>query len=159
VLLCIDNLETLIRNHPQEFEDFVQALPRDWRVLVTSRVSVNGANVLALGPIRREGAMKLARDYTSLRGAGRLDESQVARLVDVCDRSPLAIRLAIDSYVAGSELSKALNQTKDRITDFSYTSLVDHLPSNASKVMECLFGSNNSLTRGQIGNFLETLSR
>ena len=59
VLLCIDNLETLIRDHPQEFEDFVQSLPRDWRVLVTSRVSVNGANVLSLGPIRREGAMKL----------------------------------------------------------------------------------------------------
>jgi hypothetical protein len=155
VLLCIDNLETLIRDHPQDFEDFVQSLPRDWRVLVTSRVSVNGANVLSLGPIRREGAMKLARDYTSLRGAGRLDEKQVARLVDVCDRSPLAIRLAIDSYAAGSELSKALNQTKDRITDFSYTSLVDHLHPDASRVMECLFGSNHSLTRGQIGHLLD----
>jgi hypothetical protein len=155
VLLCIDNLETLIRDHPQDFEDFVQSLPRDWRVLVTSRVTVNGANVLSLGPIRREGAMKLARDDTSLRGAGRLDETQVSRLVDVCDRSPLAIRLAIDSYAAGSELSKALNQTKDRITDFSYTSLVDRLHPNASKVMECLFGSNNSLTRGQIGPLLD----
>src|ERR1035441_5692351 len=59
VLLCIDNLETLLRDHPQEFEDFVQALPHEWRVIVTSRVSVNGANVIALGPIRREGAVKL----------------------------------------------------------------------------------------------------
>jgi hypothetical protein len=70
VLLCIDNLETLIRDHPQDFEDFVQSLPHDWRVIVTSRVSVNGANVLPLGPIRREGAVKLARDYTSYRGSG-----------------------------------------------------------------------------------------
>jgi hypothetical protein len=155
ILLCIDNLETLIRNHPQDFEDFAQSLPREWRVLVTSRVSVNGANVLALGPIRREGAMKLARDYTSLRGAGRLDENQVARLVDVCNRNPLAIRLAIDSFAAGSELSKALEQTKDRIIDFAYTSLVDHLHPDASKVMECLFGSNNSLSRGQIGHLLD----
>jgi cold shock CspA family protein len=155
LLLCIDNLETLIRDHPQDFEDFVQLLPRDWRVLVTSRVSVNGANVLALGPIRREGAMKLTRDYTSLRGASRLDESQIGRLVEVCDRNPLAIRLAIDSYAAGSELAKALEQTKDRITDFSYTSLVDHLPSDATKVLECLFGSNNSLSRGQIGLLLD----
>jgi hypothetical protein len=154
ILLCIDNLETLIRDHPQDFEDFVQALPRDWRVLVTSRLSVNGANVLALGSIRREGALKLGRDYTSYRGSGRLDEGQLGRLIDVCDRNPLAIRLAIDSYAAGTELSKALNQTRDRITDFSYTSLVDHLPVSASKVLECLFGSNASVSRGQIGDLL-----
>jgi hypothetical protein len=55
----------------------------------------------------------------------------------------------------GTELSKALSQTRDRITDFSYTSLVDHLPPNASKLLECLFGSNSSLSRGQIGNLLD----
>ena len=155
VLLCIDNLETLIRDHPQDFEDFVQSLPREWRVVVTSRVSVNGANVLSLGPIKREGAMKLTRDYILQRGATRLDEVQIGRLVDVCNRTPLAIRLAIDSFAAGSELSKALEQTKDRITDFAYTSLVEHLPEDASKVMECLFGSNTSLSRGQIGHLLD----
>jgi hypothetical protein len=53
LLLCVDNLETLIRDHPSDFEDFVQSLPRDWRVLLTSRVTVNGANVLSLGPISR----------------------------------------------------------------------------------------------------------
>ncbi|HET6841291.1 MAG TPA: hypothetical protein VFK06_06340 [Candidatus Angelobacter sp.] len=155
LLLCIDNLETLIRDHPQDFEEFVQGLPPDWRVIVTSRVSVNGANVLPLGPIRREGAIKLARDYTSYRGAGRLDESQLGQLADACDRNPLAVRLVIDSYSVGAELSKALSQTRDRITDFSYTSLVDHLPAHASKVLECLFGSNASLTRGQIGDLLD----
>jgi hypothetical protein len=155
ILLCIDNLETLIRDHPQDFDDFVQSLPHGWRVIVTSRVSVNGANVLPLGPIRREGAVKLARDYTSYRGSGRLDETQLGRLADVCDRNPLAIRLVIDSYSVGAELSKALSQTRERITDFSYTSLVDHLPANSSKVLECLFGSNVSLTRGQIGNLLD----
>ena len=89
LLLCIDNLETLIRNHPSDFEDFVQSLPRDWRVLVTSRVTVNGANVLSLGPISRAGAVKLARDYTSYRGSGRLSEKQFDQLVEVCDRNPL----------------------------------------------------------------------
>ena len=60
---------------------------------MTSRVTVNGANVLALGPIKREGAIKLARDYSSLRGSGRLDEGQLGRLVEVCDRNPLALSL------------------------------------------------------------------
>jgi tetratricopeptide (TPR) repeat protein len=155
VLLCIDNLETIIRDHPQDFEDFAQSLPRDWRVIVTSRVTVNGANVLTLGPIRQEGALKLARDYSALRGSERLAEPQLLRLVQVCDRIPLAIRLVVDAYAAGSELSRALDQTRERIIDFSYTSLVDHLPPNASKALECLFGSNGALTRGQIGNLLE----
>ncbi|MDR3490364.1 MAG: hypothetical protein P4M05_36515 [Bradyrhizobium sp.] len=155
VLLCIDNLETILRDHPQDFEDFAQSLPQNWRVLVTSRLTVNGANVLTLGPIKREGAIKLARDYNSLRGSGRLDETQLGRLVGVCDRNPLAIRLVLDSYTAGSELSRALEQTRERIIDFSYTSLIDHLPPDASKVLECLFGSNDPLSRGQIGHLLE----
>lgn len=155
VLICVDNLETILRDHPQEFEDLTQSLPQNWRVLVTSRVTVNGANVLALGPIKREGALKLARDYSSLRGSGRIDEVQLGRLIEVCDRNPLAIRLVLDSYTAGSELSRALAQTRERIVDFSYTSLVDHLPTDASKVLECLFGSHDPLSRGQIGHLLE----
>lgn len=155
VLVCIDNLETILRDHPQDFEDFAQSLPQNWRVLVTSRVTVNGANVLALGPIKREGAIKLARDYSSLRGSGRLAETQLSRLVEVCDHNPLAIRLVLDSYTAGSELSRALEQTHEQIVDFSYTSLVEHLPADASKVLECLFGSGDPLSRGQIGHLLE----
>jgi tetratricopeptide (TPR) repeat protein len=155
VLLCIDNLETILRDHPQDFEDFAQSLPQHWRVLVTSRVTVNAANVLTLLAIKREGAVKLARDYSSLRGTGRIAEAQLGRLVDVCDRNPLAIRLVLDSYSAGSELASALVQTRERIVDFSYTSLVDHLPPDASKVLECLFGSTDPLSRGQIGHLLE----
>lgn len=155
ILLCIDNLETIIRDHPNDFEEFAQSLPRDWRILVTSRVTVNGAIVLTLGPISQAGGLKLARDYSSLRSSGRLAEPQLARLVQVCDRNPLAIRLVVDAFAAGSELSRALDQTRDRIIDFSYTSLVDHLPPNASKVLKCLFGSNDPLSRGQIGHLLE----
>jgi tetratricopeptide (TPR) repeat protein len=155
VLLCIDNLETLLRDHADKFEDFVQILPAAWRVLVTSRVGVNGANVLALGPIKRDGAMKLARDYLSIRGAARLAEDQLSKLADVCDRNPLAVRLAIDSYAAGTELAAALSQTKDRIVEFSYTSLVDHLPHDASKVLECLFGSPEPRGRSEIGHLLD----
>ena len=155
VLLCIDNLETLLRDHADKVEEMVQELPPSWRVLVTSRVAVNGANVLSLGPIKREGAMKLARDYLSIRGAARLAEDQLVRLVDVCDCNPLAIRLAVDSYAAGVELAAALTQTKERIVEFSYTSLVDHLSSDAGKVLECLFGSAEPRGRSEIGHLLD----
>ena len=133
LLLCIDNLETLLRDHPEQFEEFVQTLPRDWRILVTSRVTVNGANVLSLHPIKREGAIKLARDYSSLRGIQRLDDQHLTRLIEVCDRNPLAIRLVIDAFAAGSPLEDALKQTKEQITDFSYTALIEHLPQSSGK--------------------------
>jgi hypothetical protein len=155
VLLCIDNLETLLRDHAESFEQMVQDLPAPWRVLVTSRVLVNGANVLSLGPIKRDGALKLARDYLSIRGVARLAEEQLSSLVEVCDRNPLAVRLAVDSYAAGADLAVALTQTKERIVEFSYTSLIDHLPSDSEKVLECLFGSAEPRSRSEIGHLLE----
>jgi cold shock CspA family protein len=157
VLLCIDNLETLLRDHADKFEEMVQELPALWRVLVTSRVVVNGANVLSLGRIKRDGAVKLARDYLSIRGAGRLAEEQLLRLVEVCDQNPLAVRLAVDSYAAGADLGTALAQTKERIVEFSYTSLIDHLPEESDKVLECLFGSSESRSRSEVGHLLELL--
>lgn len=155
VLLCIDNLETLLRDHAGSFEQMVQDLPASWRILVTSRVAVNGANVLSLGPIKRDGAIKLARDYLSIRGASRLADDQLHRLVEVCDRNPLAVRLAVDSYAAGADLAAALTQTKERIVEFSYTSLIDHLPVDSDNVLECLFGSAEPRSRSEIGHLLE----
>jgi hypothetical protein len=155
VLLCIDNLETLLRDHAEKFEEMVQELPTAWHILVTSRVTVNGANVLTLGPIKPSGAMKLARDYLSIRGVAPLPEDQLLRVVDVCDRNPLAIRLTIDSYAAGAELAGALTQTKERILEYSYTSLLERLLPEAGKVLECLFGSAVPQSRSEIGHLLE----
>lgn len=154
VLLCIDNLETLLRDHPEQFEAMVEDLPSAWRVLATSRVGVNGANVQTLGPIKKEGAIKLARDYMSIRGASRLTEDDLGRLVDVCDCNPLAIRLVVDGYAAGVDLATALAQAKDKILEFSYTSLIDQLPEDAEEVLECLFGLSDPLSRAEMGHLL-----
>jgi hypothetical protein len=103
VLLCIDNLETLLRDHPTTFDEFVSELPPRWRVLVTSRVSVNSAMVLPVDAMADGAARKLARDYLSRRGGTPLPESTIERLVHACDRNPLAIRLVVDSYLANVE--------------------------------------------------------
>lgn len=100
-------------------------------------------------------AIKLARDYLSIRGASRLADDQLHRLVEVCDRNPLAVRLAVDSYAAGADLAAALTQTKERIVEFSYTSLIDHLPVDSDNVLECLFGSAEPRSRSEIGHLLE----
>ena len=154
LLLCVDNLETLLRDNPLPFEQFVETLPASWRVLVTSRISVNGATVLTLDPIKREGATKLARDYIAVRGVARPSEDVLAQLVDKCECNPLAIRLTIDSYATGTELQNALTQAKGSMVDFAYRGLIDNLSLAAGKILECLFGSNDGLIRPQIGHLI-----
>ena len=35
ILICLDNLETILRDEPDQFNIFYRELPRDWRVVVT----------------------------------------------------------------------------------------------------------------------------
>jgi hypothetical protein len=59
VLLCLDNLETLLRDTPELFDSFYENLPANWRVLITSRVTVDGAKSIALGALQENGARSL----------------------------------------------------------------------------------------------------
>lgn len=67
-MLFIDNLETLLIDHPKEFEEFNYALPQSWRLLVTSRISINNSSIISLEPLKPESASLLARVYSSRRG-------------------------------------------------------------------------------------------
>jgi len=51
VLLCIDNLETLLRDNEAKFEELNYALPPAWKVLVTSRIAISNASILSLACI------------------------------------------------------------------------------------------------------------
>lgn len=146
LLLCIDNLETLLRDEPAAFEAFYRQLPPNWRVVVTSRVSVNSATVMPLKPLNKQGAEALGRVYAARRGAN-LSEDSLARLAKDCDRNPLAIRLCIDAYVAGKPLPEATSMTRDRVIEFSYRNLVDALLPQAKRVLECLFVSPEPVDR------------
>ena len=157
ILICLDNLETLLRDHPTVFEGFLADLPASWRVLVTSRVTVNSATVLSIGPMTEQGAKRLARDYMFKRGGQPLSEETFRGLVETCDRNPLAIRLTIDAYLAGTELDAALKQTRNSILEFSYSALLDVLPEQSVQVLECLFSVAEPLTRSDI-SFLLSLS-
>jgi hypothetical protein len=154
ILLCVDNLETLLRDHASAFDEFCADLPPAWRLLVTSRVPVNGANVLTIDTISLDGAKRLAREYLIRRGGERLPEETLDRVATVCDCNPLAIRLVVDSFMAGAELDSALKQTRDSILQFSYVSLLDTLPRTAIEVLECLFGVGEAVSRSDIGYLL-----
>lgn len=63
ILLCIDNLETLLVNSQKEFIDFNQSLPLHWRVIVTSRISLDSATTVPLEPLVKRHAVSLGRNY------------------------------------------------------------------------------------------------
>ncbi|EFC2661955.1 hypothetical protein CVB73_004609, partial [Escherichia coli] len=54
ILLFIDNLETLITNSTNEFQDFCNTLPAAWRLLITSRITINNASIITLEPLKEK---------------------------------------------------------------------------------------------------------
>lgn len=147
VLLCIDNLETLLRDVPEAFEAFYNELPTTWRVLVTSRVQVNSATTVSIPDLDSQGAKALAREYLAKRGGQRLPEAELESLVTTCDCNPLAIRLSVDALLAGVELHEALSRTQQAVREFSYKTLVDALSPDARALLECLFVCDGPVSR------------
>lgn len=156
VFICIDNLETLLRDHPTSFDEFYSSLPSDWRLLVTSRVPVDSATTIPINPIRNEAAAMLARNYLSRRGGSGLDLKTIERLVERTECNPLAIRICVDGIVSGLDVAAALAQARENILEFSYTNLIKNLPSSSNKVLEGLFAANQKLTRSDLSYLLDS---
>ena len=164
VLVCLDNLETVLTNaqHEKEpgdeFRKFHLNLPASWTLLVTSRVSVEGANfVRALERLPKEGAIKMARIYMREQGlvGDSFSQDDVEKMVDATDRNPLAIRLVIDSIGAGSNLSAAINNTKQDVVRYSYRNLIDQLSGVARELLECLFISREPINRFDAASLID----
>lgn len=148
ILLCLDNLETILRDEPTKFENFYRSLPREWRVVVTSRITVNSATTIPLNPLSTGGAKALARNYISKRGGEELSEQELEILVQSCDMNPLAIRLTIDGFLVGK---KSLNEmqtiAKQQVIDFSYRNLIEALSPASHELLECLFVLSEPVSR------------
>lgn len=155
ILLCLDNLETLLRDQADLFDEFYQSMPRNWRVVVTSRVSVNSATTMPLSPLSPAGAQSLARVCLAKRGGQALSEDMLKSVVMACDCNPLAIRLVIDGFIAGNSLENVLSATKKQILEFSYTNLIERLSRPANEILECLFAFPEALDRVTACTLLE----
>jgi predicted transcriptional regulator len=156
ILLCLDNLETILRDEPEQFEIFYRDLPREWRVIVTSRVSVNSATIMPLNALTFAGAKALAWNYLSKRGSERISEDELEVLVKTCDMNPLAIRLTIDGFIAGIKpLSEMQNLAKQQVIDFSYRNLIDALSPTVHELLECLFVESEPVSRTTACNLLK----
>jgi tetratricopeptide (TPR) repeat protein len=144
LLLCIDNLETLLRDSHEKFEELNYSLPANWQVLVTSRVTISNATILSLEALKEKSAIHLARTYASKRGGLDLDEKAYANITQSCFYNPLAIRLTIDLALTGRDIPSSLNVANKEIAEFSYNNLIEALSDDAIEILEAVFVENTS---------------
>ncbi|WP_243890838.1 tetratricopeptide repeat protein [Shewanella algae] len=139
ILLCIDNLETLLRDNPTSFDDLNYSLPITWKILVTSRVAISNATILPLSNLQQKSAIHLARTYHSKRGGSFKDQKVYKALTEQCFFNPLAIRLSIDLILKGKDIPESLNVANKEIAEFSYNNLIDALSQTSVEILECIF--------------------
>ncbi|MCW7552873.1 tetratricopeptide repeat protein [Endozoicomonas gorgoniicola] len=144
ILLCLDNLETLLRDNHDSFENLNHSLPVTWKVLVTSRVSITNSSVLSLNVLKEKSAIHLARTYLKKRGANPLEENAYKKLTKECHYNPLAIRLTLDLVIKGKPIPDSLNVANKEIAEFSYNNLIETLSDNSIQVLEAIFVEDSS---------------
>lgn len=143
ILFFVDNLETILRDKPALFEQLIDDLPPKWRIIVTSRIAVDGAKNLPLEVLNKPGALQLARQYLLSRGQNTRDSELIERITEGCRYNPLAIRLCIDAFIAGHDISIAILKTNESVTDFSFTHLLTSLSETSQKILEAIFVLDN----------------
>lgn len=144
VLICIDNLETLLVRSQEEFNGFNQSLPLQWRVIVTSRISLDSATTVSLKPLNRQDAYRLCRKYLSKRGIAKFEQTIIQEICEKAHYNPLAIRFTSDLIVKGESIPRAISKSEKEITTFSYSNLVDSLTEISMEVLEALYHSGSS---------------
>ncbi|MGR6666701.1 hypothetical protein ACSU4I_05885 [Escherichia coli] len=154
-LLCIDNLETLLRDGPDEFIRFQYTLPSNFKVVVTSRIMVDGAYPISLKELQSGVAFHLAKSYSDKRGIINLTPEELTRITEVTHFNPLAIRLTIDSIYNGMALPDSIEKSKKDIAAFSFNNLLDVLSNDAISILECLFVTGAS-SRSFLTHFLDS---
>ncbi|MCZ5860330.1 MULTISPECIES: tetratricopeptide repeat protein [Vibrio] len=161
ILLCVDNLETLLRESPSSFDELNYTLPGNWQVLVTSRVTISNATIISLENLQKKSAVHLARTYHNKRG-GRFERlSDYEKLTEKCFHNPLAIRLSIDLVLKGKDIPESLTVANKEIAEFSYNNLIDVLTTTGVEILECIFveGSSSRLSLCELlGKSLDEVS-
>jgi DNA-binding MarR family transcriptional regulator len=154
ILICIDNLETLLIEHQKEFTEFNQSLPLNWRVLVTSRISVESATTVPLEPLVKRHAVNLSRNYLKKRGVIDFKQEELEKIADAANNNPLAIRLTIDLYIKGIDIAQSINKSQKDIASFSYRNLIESLKPSSITILEAIYAMGTP-TRADLINFLD----
>ncbi|WDE13571.1 NB-ARC domain-containing protein [Thalassomonas haliotis] len=144
LLICIDNLETLLRDNPEAFDELNLELPAQWRILVTSRTVISSNQSITLEPLGKKHSINLISSYIRKKGGKVLGKEFSEKIAIDCYYNPLAIRLSVDKIINGNAIQTAITTTKNEIAEFSFRNLIDSLSRNANKVLEALLLAGES---------------
>jgi len=153
ILICIDNLETLLVDSQTEFVEFNESLPIKWKLLVTSRISIDSATTVPLEPLVKRHAVNLSRNYLKKRGVLDFKQEDLEKIAETANNNPLAIRLTIDLYLKGGDIISSISQSQKDIASFSYKNLIEALRENSITILEAIYAIGNP-NRSELMDFL-----
>lgn len=154
ILICIDNLETLLIKSQKEFIEFNESLPLHWRVLVTSRISIDSATTVPLEPLIKRHAVTLSRSYMRKRGIIDFKQEELEKIADAANNNPLAIRLTIDLYIKRGDISQSIHRSQKDIASFSFKNLIESLSAHSISILEAVYETNQS-TKSELIDLLD----
>lgn len=154
LILCIDNLDTLIVDDLSAFDHFIGKLPENWKIIVTTRIPIDDAKTLPLEGLDAGSSMILIRRYASSVGFKSLTNDLVERISASSASNPLAMRLNVDRVNIGGDVAATLKETQQDLVDFSFRGLVSALPKISRQILEVLFAVG-TLERGDLLTYFE----
>jgi hypothetical protein len=154
IIVCIDNFETVLSSDEMAISKLNEQLPEKAKLLLTSRITIDGVQTYSLRNMKKGDAQHLATTYAKRSGGVELPWEVVERIVKNLEGSPLAIKLAIDLYVRGDNEAVATGKARNDVISFSFTNLLERLDANEIKVLECLFVAGGPMVKADIMSIL-----
>ncbi len=140
-LLWVDNLETLSNDIYEEFALFESSLPRDWKIIVTSRIRIReSSSIISLGPLEKKDAAQLFQKFYKEKLGKKIEFEDALNFSEKLFCNPLAIKNAIGYQKKNNtSLIESVKCGAESIITFSYTKLVSSLSQRTKDVLEVLF--------------------
>ena len=140
-LLWVDNLETLSNDIYEEFANFESSLPRDWKIIVTSRIRIReSSSIISLGPLEVNNAAQLFQKIYKEKLGKKIEFEDALKFSEKLFCNPLAIKNAIGYQKKNNtSLIESVKCGAESIIIFSYTKLVSSLSQQTKDILEVLF--------------------
>lgn len=156
VLIWIDNLETLQTDLHEGFSSLEESLPREWKVLITSRIRVRDTSkIISLSDLDINSATRLFLDEYKSQLSDDISYAQAKEYASNLYCNPLAIKNAISYHrKTGEDVSESIAAGRDAIVSFSYRNLISTLSAEARVICEVLFAFT-SASKYDLASYLE----
>ena len=140
-LLWVDNLETLSNDIVDVFSNFETNLPRDWKIIITSRIRIReSSSIISLGPLDKTNAAKFFQKIYFEKLGQKVNFDNALDYAEKLFCNPLAIKNAIGFQKKNNtSLVESIQCGAESIIAFSFTRLVNSLSETSKNCLEVLF--------------------